>query len=147
MAAHERSDARGAARLLASMALDCIGNPAIAGDQEVALNNVYRLLESYRTNAFFGLESPREQPTHDAAEKLTLMPPMERHVKEVRDALEQARAAAFAGKSKDQAVALIEKVLRAVAYPNLKDRPKPSAQDRKKATLFFKKLVEQLQLG
>jgi hypothetical protein len=147
MAAHERSDARGAARLLASMALECIDNPKVASDQEVILNNVYRLLESYRSDEFFGLEPPTRKSTQSAAEKLTLIPPMERHVREVREALEQARAAAFAGQSKDRAIASIEKVLRAVAYPERTDKSKVAVKDRKRASLFFQKLIEQLQLG
>jgi hypothetical protein len=147
MAAHQRSDARGAARLLAGMALECINNPKVASDQEVALNNVYRLLESYRSDAFFGLEPLTQQRPQPSSEKLTLVLPMERHVKEVKEALERARAAAFSGQSKDRAIASIEKVLRAVAYPKLKIRPKPSVNDRKQAALFFKKFIEQLQLS
>jgi hypothetical protein len=147
MAAHERSDARGAARLLASMALECIDNPKVASDQEVALNNVYRLLESYRSDAFFGREPLTQQRSQGNAEKLTLIPPMERHVREVREALERARVAAFSGQSKDKAIASIEKVLRAMAYPKVKNKPKLSMSDRKQAALFFKTFIEQLQLG
>jgi hypothetical protein len=93
------------------------------------------------------LEPLIQGPPQAVAEKLTLIPPMERHVREVRDALERARAAAFSGQSKDRAIASVEKVLRAVAYPKLKTKPKLSASDRKKAALFFKKFIEQLQLA
>jgi hypothetical protein len=147
MAIHERSDARGSARLLAMMALECIDHPEAATDQEVVLNNVYRLLENYRSDQFFGLEPPTRRSAQPLPQKLTLIPPMERHVREVRQALEEARAVAFLGQSKEHAIASIEKVLRAVAYPELKEKSKPTAQDRKRAALFFKKLIEQLQLG
>jgi hypothetical protein len=142
MAAQGRSDARGAARLLASLALNCIDNPKVARDQQVALNNVYRLLESYRGNVFFGLEPPREQPKQSASQKLTLRTPIERHVKEVRDALEEARRIVFAEDTKDVAIETIEKVLRSVAYP--KKQATFSAADRQKATAFFKEVVERL---
>jgi hypothetical protein len=141
MAAHERSDARGAARLLALMALDCIDNPKVAVEQEVALNNVYRLLESYRSNAFFGLDTPR-QPFRRISDKLALTPPKERHVTDVREAIEQARLTVFANQSKDRAIESVEKVLRALAYPERERKPSPT--DQKKAAQFFKTLLKQL---
>jgi hypothetical protein len=52
MAAHGRSDARGTARLLANMALASIDNPRRGEPQEVALNNMYRLLQSFRKDTF-----------------------------------------------------------------------------------------------
>jgi hypothetical protein len=143
MAAHERSDARGAARLLALMALDCIDNPEAAVEQEVALNNVYRLLESYRSDVFFGLDTPR-QPFRRISDKLALTPPRERHVGDVRDAIEQARLAVFAEQSKDDAIASIENVLRSLAYPTRKDLKRPSPADRKNAAKFFKTFLKQL---
>jgi len=141
MAAHERGDARGAARLLALMALDCIDNPEMAAEQEVALNNVYRLLESYRSNVFFGLDTPR-QPFGRISDKLALTPPKERHVRDVREAIERARLAVFAKQSKERAIESVERVLRSIAYPERKVRSSPA--DKKKAALFFKTLLEQL---
>ena len=83
MAAQGKSDARDAARLLASTAMDCISNPAAAPERAITLNTVYRLLEAFRANQFFGLEVSSRQDPKGAAETLTLLPPMERHVKEV----------------------------------------------------------------
>jgi hypothetical protein len=143
MAAQGRSDARGAARLLAGLALDCIDNPKVAREQQVALNNVYRLLESYRSNVFFGLEPPREQPKQNASQKLTLRTPIERHVKEVRDALEEARQTVFTEDTKDHAIETIENVLRSVAYPKSKSA-RLSVADREKVTAFFREVVERL---
>ena len=82
MAAHGRSDARGTARLLANMALASINNPRRGEPQEVALNNMYRLLQSFRKDAFFGHEAPADAPV-EASEKLTLRPPIERNVRDV----------------------------------------------------------------
>jgi hypothetical protein len=145
MASQGRSDARGTAQLLASMALDCIANPAVARDREVALNNVYRLLESYRVNRFFGADLPR-QGIQNEAQKLSLKRPVERHVKEVREALEHARKTAFGDASKDDAVQKLESVLRSVAYPDVEeDRATP--EDQQKATHFFRALADYLKVG
>lgn len=111
MAAHGRSDARGTARLLANMALESINNPKQGEPQEVALNNMYRLLQSFRKDTFFGREAPADVP-RSSAEKLTLRPPMERNVRDVKQALEEAVTVAFAGQSKDAAIEVVENVLR-----------------------------------
>jgi hypothetical protein len=143
MAAQGRSDARGAARLLASLAINCIDNPKLAREQLVALNNIYRLLESYRGNVFFGQEPPREQPKQNASQKLTLKVPIERHVKEVRDAFEGARKVIFAEDTKEHAIETIEQVLRSIASSNVKN-VRASVADKAKATAFFKEVVERL---
>jgi hypothetical protein len=142
--ASERNDARGTARILATAARDCINNPKRAPAQEVALNNVYRLLEAYRTNAFFGLELPVHDSSEDVAETLTLLPPLETHVRDVRVALEKAIAEVFVGVSQDRAIEAIEDVLRAVAYPN--QFKKPSIDARTKAASVFEKVHQHLQL-
>ena len=149
MAAHTRSDARGTARLLATMALASIGNPtakmdsriAAAESQEVALNNMYRLLQAFRKDAFFGQEMPR-QSRQSAAEKLTLRPRVERNVRQVREALAQAAAIAFAGQSNDEAIEAVERVLRWIAYP--RTNSPPSDTDRTRTISFFRELVDRL---
>jgi hypothetical protein len=141
MAAHGRSDARGTARLLANMALDSINNPRRGEPQEVALNNMYRLLQSFRKDAFFGREAPADAPV-EASEKLTLRPPIERNVRDVRQALEGATAVAFEGLSKDNAIEVVESVLRWIAYP--RTSIEPSAQDRARTVSFLRELVERL---
>lgn len=143
MASQSGSDARGAAKLLAAAAHQCISDPGTAPQHQVALNNVYRLLETFRTNASFGLRRPARQSSRNAVETLSIMPPAERHVKEVRDALERAIEDSFAGCSIEQAVGTIEDVLRAVAYPN--KYPEPSIDDRQKTEQFFADLHRHLQ--
>jgi hypothetical protein len=142
MAAHGLNDARGAARLLAKAAQDCISNPTTAPEREVALNNVFRLLETFRANQFFGLERPMQYPRRSTA-KLSLLPPAERHVKEVRDVLEQAITVAFADVPKDRAIDAIEKVLRAVTYPE-SPFPKPSEKEKSQAACFFQSVAQRL---
>jgi hypothetical protein len=142
MAAHGRSDARGTARLLANKALASIGNPRGGESQEVALNNMYRLLQSFRTDVFFGQEAPIGS-RQTSAEKLTLRPPEEQNVRHVREALQRATEIAFVGTSKDEAMEAVEKVLRWIAYPT-KTSQAPSESDRSRTAAFFKELVDRL---
>src|SRR5260370_36304458 len=104
MSAHEQNDARGTARLLALAARDSIRDPSSATEHEVALNNLYRLLEAYRVSAFFGMEPRARQFPPRVTEAISLLPRSKRRVRDVRVALEQARAAVFMGQSKDDAV-------------------------------------------
>jgi hypothetical protein len=144
MAAHGLNDARGAARLLAKNARECIHNPAIAPDRQVILNNVFRLLEAYRADPFFGLERSTKHPS-GSSRKLSLLPPAERHVEEVRDVFERAIATTFAGEPKEGAIRLIEDVLRSVTYPE--QFTLPSEQDKQRAAYFFDEVVKNLQLA
>lgn len=142
MAAQGRNDARGAARLLAVVAKDCIRDPAIASEREVPLNNVYRLLEAFRANAFFGAQQPPRPQHQGTAKSLTLMRPVERNVEEVRSALENAMHNSFAGRPKDEAIKIIEDVLRAITYPE--NFGEPSADNRKNTAHFFDCLLDNL---
>jgi hypothetical protein len=142
MAAHSRSDARGTARLLAALALASIDNPERNEPEEITLNNMYRLLQSFRRDAFFGREDAQESRPRSAAEKLTLRPPVERNVREVRKALEEATETAFRGRSQSEAIEAVEKVLRWLAYPKKNDRP--SEDDRERTASFFRELIDRL---
>lgn len=145
MSANEENDARGTARLLALVARDCIGDPGVAAAHEVALNNVFRLLEAYRANPFFGLE-PRVKPFPPrGAAAISLLPRAERRVKDVRVALERAVTAVFPGQSKEDAIRALENVLRGITYPE--QAGQPSANDRAKAGSFFDRLVAELNVG
>jgi hypothetical protein len=145
MAAHSRNDARGAARLLAIAARDSIANPAVAHDREVALNNVYRLLEAFRANAFFDADLSARQSQQGTADTLTLLPPVQRNQGYVRDALDRAIGSAFAGESRDHAIEIVENVLRAVTYPN--EFRMPSRVDQRRAAYFFDELLRNLQFS
>lgn len=140
MAAHGQNDARVAARLLASTAVDCLRDPASASRWDVALNNVYRLLEAFRLNQFFGLEAPTRRSAHEP-EALAFQP-MERHVKEVSLAIDQAIGASFVGTTREEAISEIESVLRGIAYPARYDRP--SEAQLGKATQFFQEVLNRL---
>jgi hypothetical protein len=97
------------------MALNCIADPKPLKPQkevEVALNNVYRLLQAFRNDAFFGLELDAFPRSQGPAANLTLRPPVERNVRDVRNAIDQAISTAFPGRSRDQAIDAVEGVLR-----------------------------------
>lgn len=142
MAAQGRTDARGTARLLASMALASIDNPSVGEPQEVALNNMYRLLESFRRDVFFGQEILSGSQSQSAPDRLALRPPVERNVREVREALDEATKVAFGSQPKDLAIEAVENVLRAIAYPTANTGPSPD--DRARVVSFFQALVERL---
>ena len=106
------------------------------------MNNVYRLLEAYRANAFFGME-PRAKPFPPRApEAISLLPRPERHVRDVKVALEAALATAFPGQSEEEAIRVIEGVLRRITYPGQFDNP--SDGDYVKAGCFFDEVVAHL---
>lgn len=143
MASHDLNDARDTTHLLASMALRCIDEPESGPDQDVALNNVFRLLESYRTNTLVGVEYPPFLPQNEAdADVLDMQrSASERHLEDVQDAIAVALAAAFIGSSRDEAILKVENVVRALALPPPR---RYSADELRQATTFFRQLVEKL---
>lgn len=145
MAAHGQNDARVAARLLANTAMDCLRHPESASEWHVALNNVYRLLESFRSNPFFGQEAPLRHSTHEAPETLALVPPAERHMRDVRVAIERALQQAFPDEPRDQAIGDLERVLQGVAYPQRFEGP--TQLDLQRATSFFETLLRNLKFA
>jgi hypothetical protein len=140
MAAQGEGDARMSARLLATMALECLTNPALAPARMPALNNVYRLLEAVRSNPFFGLE--RRPGFGGSAESLARVSGLERHVEDVKAALDSAVAMTFAERTRDQALRDVEQVLKAVAYPA--DFGQPTDEERNRAQDFFRNVIQSL---
>jgi hypothetical protein len=142
MAANAQSDVRGAAWLLVSAAQHYIEDPKNVPQSRDALNNVYRLLEAFRKNILFG---PRPLPSKNNAplglEMLSIMPSSQRHLSEIREAIEEALSSSFSSTPKEQAVEKIEEVLRAAAAP---DKFEVSEEDRNSAKLFFSDLLKQL---
>ena len=139
MATQGRNDARSTTMLLASTASECIDDPTKALAHEDTLNNVYRLLEAYRVNKFFGLEPVPSY--HHAVESLSSVPQPEQHVGEIREILECAMATVFSNEPKDEAISSITGVLKQVAYPEF---GVPSDADKTKATRFFLEVVQGL---
>jgi hypothetical protein len=67
---------------------------------------------------------------------------MERNVREVKEALAQAASIAFQGQPRDQAIEVVEQVLRWIAYP--KRNAAPSGDDRSRTVRFFREFVDRL---
>lgn len=142
MSAHGESDARVAAWLLATTAWDCLRAPAQQPLPEVALNNVYRLLEAAKLNPFFGRERDQARTAGSLSDPVFLSHARERHVREVRSALDSAIKATYQDESPEAAIESVEMVLKGLAYPE--QFGAPSAHARSKAAQFFERLVHQL---
>jgi hypothetical protein len=143
MAAYERNDARGAARLLAIIACNSIADPTTATKRRVALNNVYRLLEAYRDNVFFGMEPPPVPHSDHTVGALSLFPSPQRHVDDVRAAMEASRQEVFADASKQTAIDKIESVLK-ILIKSGQQNTEPTDRDR--AAQFFQSMAKRLEL-
>jgi hypothetical protein len=139
MAAQGRNDARVAARMLAAAAIRCLEAPGSVPSQKTVLNNVYRLLESYRVNSFFGVTSAPDYSTGSTAFS---HPPLERNVGAVRNVLRDAVASAYAGRSNDDAIIEIENVIKSIAFPG--QAASPSDADRARTVQFFSEVVQRL---
>lgn len=140
MATQAKTDARLAARLLASLANDCVRRPETGPGQAVGLNNVFRLLEAFRANSYFGVERPAKLTSE--SERLSLILPRDRHVKEVRSAIEDALEAAFTGEPTARAIETVYSVLRAITYPGQFDDP--TVPDLQRTRAFFERMLENL---
>jgi hypothetical protein len=140
MAVHEQNDARGSARVLANTAKRCINREIQPEEHRVVLNSLYRLLKAYRTHRFTAYEyEPRSQR---GSEALTLMPPMDRHVLDLRAALSRAFSEAYNGETEENAFDLIESVIKSIASRDL-DRPSQDSE-RQRASAFLDAFINNL---
>lgn len=139
MAASEWSDDRSTTLLMAEKALECLKDPNKIPAAATLLNNVYRLLEAFKGNPFFGYvpEEPVETPDLDWATVA-----MEPHVADVRYAIDEALKAVFSGEPVEVAIGNVEGVLRGMVAPEKFPAPQPADRDR--AVRFFSALSERL---
>jgi hypothetical protein len=139
MAASEWSDDRSTTLLMAEKVLECLQDQDKVQSAATVLNNVYRLLEAFKGNPFFGYvpEEPVESPDLDWASVA-----IEPHVPDVRYALEEALKAAFSGQQPETAIGVVENVLRALVAPDRFPVPKPA--ERERAVRFFSELSQRL---
>lgn len=139
MAASEWSDDRSTTLLMAQKALECLQDPKKVPAAATLLNNVYRLLEAFKGNPFFGYvpEEPVETPDLDWATVA-----MEPHVADVRYAIEEALKAVFSGQPMEAAIGTVENVLRGMVAPE--KFPAPKKADRERAAEFFSALSQRL---
>ena len=137
MAASDQNDARGSARVLANLVIKSIEGPRARDFNIAALNNLFRLLEAYRSHRFVGSEY--EPRSARGPEVLTLLPPTERHVADLRRALSDALDVAYKGEHHEDALNSIENVLRSAA----KKEP-AREEERRRASAFLRAFVENL---
>ncbi len=132
MAAHDQNDARGSARVLATTVKRCIEEDYAPSKHKSALNNLFFVGFDYEPRSARGPEA------------LTLLPPPERNVVELRMALDQAFDNVYHGRALDDAVNSVENVLRSIAYP----KPPGGAEnvDRELASAFLKSFIDNLYL-
>lgn len=140
MAAHDENDARGSARVLASTVRRCIESTEGARKHLSSLNNLYRMLEDYRSHGFisYGYEPPATR----GPEALTLLPPTDRHVLDLRVALDRALAEAYRGTNKEAALDSVESVLKSIAYPDSSSIV--AEDDRRRVSEFLGAFIDQL---
>lgn len=114
-------ESKGRAYLLAGLALKCIQDPKIGPDHVNGLNNVYQMMESYRTGV---LNSSGSVETYNA--------------------LERASMVAFPNKKRMEVAMDIKNVLRRIAYPSVFKDKKSSSETKERALMFFEQLSKEL---
>lgn len=141
MSATAQNDVRGTAWLLASATKQCLLDPATGNERFGTLNNVYRLLEAFRTNRLFALgRSGSDYPTR-SADLYLASSSNDVHVIDIKEAMQTALATSFGATAKDEAIERLEGVLRSVLDPS---QYQSSAEDRQKADLFFTEMMNLL---
>jgi len=117
MAKASFSDERASVAVLSHVAIKCLSEPVVAEEDAIALNNAYRLLETFRVDPFFGNELPITGASEYPLGALKNKPTFRRHAGDVENALKTAVETAFQGASKEDAIEAVKSSLRALAYP------------------------------
>lgn len=114
MSAMDRNDARASARVLAETTKRCIDGQLVAVDHRTELRGMFRFLNAYRSHGFVGYDyTPRSAR---GAEALSLRPSPDRHVSDLRVALEESLREAFGDDlPSEEAIERIDAVIRAAA--------------------------------
>lgn len=142
MAAYDQNDARDAARLLATMTLEGLGSGYRGLAVGNAMNNMFRLLQGYRSHGFFGFfeTAPADDEVMQTSSLLTSV---DRNVADLKHALDESFVAVFNGQDPGEAIDDMKVVLRFAAYPSNEDVPDEGDKERTKA--FLRTLLEKLQ--
>jgi len=120
--------------------LACVKDQSKVPASKVVLNNMYRLLEAFRSNAFFGFEP--EEPNTEPPETHRSSMVFEGHSPDVRVAIEGALKDVFSEMKSDAAIRIVENVLRGIVAPERFDPPQVEQRDR--AARFFSGLSKRL---
>lgn len=140
MAAYEQNDARDAARLLAIRTFEGLERSDPTPTVGNAINNMYRLLQSYRSHGFYGyLEQGRSE---DEGSTTSLLTSSDRHVGDLKRALDETFQTVFQGEDPGTAIDGMKGVLRKAAFPAAGGSPDP--KDVARAQRFFSTFLEKL---
>jgi hypothetical protein len=140
MAEYEHNDARDSARMLASRTLEGLRHLEKAPEHENAINNMYRLLQGFRSHRFYGYVEPVRPEGEQTLS--SMQGSFDRNVGDLKAALEKAFRQAFDGREPGAAIDDIKVVLRAVAYPEPGLSPDPNEVLR--TAEFFEVLLDNL---
>ena len=132
MAAYEQNDARDSARLLACRTLEGLQHRDRAPLLGNAMNNMYRLLQGYRSHEFYGYAEPRLENEGSLSSMLTSS---DRNVGDLSHALDRTFKSVFGDKDPVTALSCMKVVLRSVAYPE--DGATPDPDELERAERFF----------
>lgn len=125
MSVVDRSDARASARVLALTAKRSIDGQLEGRTHRTELVNMLRLLNAYKAHGFGGYEYEARSPR--GPEALTLMPTADRHVVDLKFAIDDALKVTYGEGDKDEAIDQIDVVIRCVA---LAEPPEEDARNR-----------------
>jgi hypothetical protein len=140
MAAYEQNDARDSARLLAHRTLEGLQNLDRAPSAGDAINNMYRLLQSYRSHGFYGyMEQSRPESEGSLS---SLLASSDRNVGDLRNALDATFKSVFGDEDYGTAIDGMKAILRTVAYPGVGETPDP--RELQRAEHFFSVLLDNL---
>lgn len=143
MAAYEQNDARDAARQLASRTLQGLSGTPSTPLMGNAINNMFRLLQSYSAHRFYGFVDPIGSDTEDAMS--SLLTSTDRNVVDLREALD-ATFDSYCGEDKDleEFVDEMRGVLRIIAFPEKNEFI--DDDERKRVKAFFETLLSNLKV-
>ena len=142
MAAYEQNDARDAARLLATMTLEGLRSGQHGPTVGNAINNMYRLLQGYRSHGFYGfVEAPHTD--EEASQTSSLLTSVDRNVVDLKHALDETFDSVFKDQDPGLAIDSMKVVLRIAAYPQEGETPDPEEVSR--AESFFRTFLDKLQ--
>ena len=141
IAAQGRGDAKGAAWILAGAALESIHNADVAARSHIAINNTYRLLQSFSGSDYFATPQPSIYP-NSGHRSVTPKVGMQENVSDVAVAIQGALSDAFSGMDVDDAVSIVNSVLKALFDRSAVDEHN---SDVGKTVKFFESLRNRLE--
>lgn len=141
MAAYEQNDARDAARQLAVRTLAGLRGAQHGPGLGNAINNMYRLLQGYRSHGFYGFVD-HVHPEEEVS-MTSLLTSSDRNVGDLREALDQTFHSVCGEQDPANVIDEMKLVLRMVAYPAEGDDVDPG--ERERLAKFFETLLQNLE--